>query len=391
MNPKATAHQPRQALKWLLLGFSLLMAFILALALANQVNYLWQLPKGFPKPLVPSDNPMSEAKVELGRYLFYDPKLSANAEQACASCHVQQLAFSDGKVLPIGSTGEMLQRNAPSLVNVAYNATLTWANPVLTEVEKQVLIPMFAEFPVELGITGHEAKVLQRFNNDANYLKRFQQAFPDEADPINFHNIVKALSSFLRTLISGNSPYDRFVYGRESEALSDSAKRGMDLFFSEKTECHHCHGGFNFSHSVKHQNNQDFVEFSFHNTGLYNLDGKGSYPLGNRGVFELSGEAQDMGAFRAPSLRNVALTAPYMHDGSVASLEEVIRLYEAGGRVIEEGALAGDGRQNPFKSGFVQGIQLNDQERADLISFLESLSDPSFLEDPRFANPFESD
>ncbi len=162
----------------------------------------------------------------------------------------------------------------------------------------------------------------------------------------------------------------------------------MDLFFSEKTECHHCHGGFNFTHSVKHQNNAQFVEKSFHNTGLYNVDGQGAYPTGNTGVFEVTGKREDLGKFRAPSLRNVELTAPYFHDGSAQTLEEVVRSYEAGGRLLESGDFVGDGRANPNKSGFVRGFSLNDEERQDLVNFLKALTDEDFITDERFSDPF---
>lgn len=351
--------------------------------------YEWQLPAGFPAPLIPEDNPMTLEKVELGRHLFYDTRLAGNGAQSCSSCHFQHLAFSDGRVKPVGSTGELGVRNAPTLTNAAYNSTLTWANPALTELERHVLVPMFGEFPVELGMTGKEQAILTRFRDDPLYQELFSAAYPELDDPFTIHSIVQALASFVRTLISGNSPYDQFVYQRNREALSASAIRGLNLFFSEELECHHCHSGFNMTNSVQHQNNVGFVERSFHNTGLYNLDGQGAYPLGNRGLFEITGQPQNMGKFRAPTLRNIAVTAPYMHDGSVATLDEVIRIYEAGGRHIETGKLAGDGRTNPHKSGFVMGFTLKEQERQDVIAFLESLTDESFLTDPRFRNPFE--
>ncbi len=353
----------------------------------NSAAYDWDLPQGFPPPRVPEDNPMTHEKVELGRYLFYDKRLSGNGTQSCESCHVQTLAFSDGRRTPIGSTGEPLERNSQALVNVAYNATLTWANPGLTELERQILIPIFGEFPIELGVTSHEEEVLERFRQDERYPQMFATAFPDDPAPINFRNIVHALASFVRSLISGNSPYDRYVAG-DKTALSESARRGMELFFSEELECHHCHTGFNFTLSTVHAQST-FSAAAFQNNGLYNLDSAGAYPRGNRGVYELTGKPEDMGRFRPPTLRNVALTAPYMHDGSIATLEEVIQHYMAGGRVIEEGPFAGDGRRNPYKSGLVSGFQLNEQEIADLIAFLESLTDESFVTDPRFSNPFE--
>jgi len=349
-------------------------------------GYDWQLPPGFPLPRVPQNNPMTEEKVELGRHLFYDPRLSGNQTMSCSSCHLQEYAFTDAKVLPIGSTGEMLARNSSSLTNVAYNATLTWANSNLLALEQQILIPLFGEHPVEMGITGREDEVLERFRADEQYRALFTAAFPDQADPFNFNHIVQALASFNRALISGNSAYDRYLRG-EREALSESAQRGMELFFSERLECHHCHTGFNLSLSTISANSS-FEERPFFNTGLYNIDGLGAYPPDNTGLHEISNKASDMGRFRPPTLRNIALTAPYMHDGSIATLEEVLRFYSDGGRVTENGPHAGDGRANPYKSGLVAGFTLSDEELADLVNFLKSLSDEQFITDPRFSDPF---
>jgi cytochrome c peroxidase len=347
------------------------------------------IPKGFPRPAVPADSPLTRETAELGRYLFYDTRLSANQTQSCATCHVQELAFTDGLARSVGSTGEVHPRNAQSLTNVAYNATLTWAHSGLTTLERQVVIPIFGETPLELAVAGHDAEVLERFRTTPPYPALFAAAYPDAAEPVNWDSIAKALSSFSRTLISGDSPFDRRAFGGDADALSPAALRGAELFFSERLECHHCHGGFNFTHSTTHDG-QGLVETPFHNTGLYNLDGQGAYPTGNAGLYDITGRPEDMGRFRAPTLRNVAVTAPYMHDGSMATLDEVIRFYEAGGRVITEGPLAGDGRVSPLKSSFVNGFTLSDGERADLVAFLDSLTDEGFLSDPRFASPFDA-
>ncbi|NVB37490.1 di-heme enzyme [Pseudenhygromyxa sp. WMMC2535] len=345
-------------------------------------------PESFPDPQIPEDNPLTAAKVELGRHLFYDEQLSANQTQACAGCHFQELAFSDGLALPTGSTGEVLERNSMGLGNTAYATKLTWANPTLDTIEQQIRVPLFGEFPVELGVTGHEDEVLARFAEDPFYLELFEAAFPEAEVPVTWDNLIRGLASFVRAMSTASSPYDRFTAGEE-DAISESAKRGADLFFSEVFECHHCHGGFNFSLAVKHQNTT-FTQQSFQNNGLYNIDGEGGYPEGNRGIYEFTFEDSDMGRFRPPSLRNVALTAPYMHDGSVATLEDVIEIYAAGGRVIPEGeANAGDGRENPNKSGFVSGFQATDEQKADLIAFLESLTDEDFVTDPRLSDPFQ--
>jgi cytochrome c peroxidase len=348
------------------------------------------LPLGLPQPPVPSDNPLTVEGVELGRHLFYDLRLSGNGQQACASCHLQDKGFADGKKVSEGSTGESTPRNSMGLTNVAYNTTLTWANPALKTLEQQIKVPMFGEFPIELGITGNEETVLQRFRDDPDMAARFAAAFPDDPDPIDFDNVVKALASFVRTIVSGDTPYDRYVYGGDASALSDSAKRGLDLFFSEKAECFHCHGGFNLSGASTHTG-VTLNESSFFNNGLYNVDGMGSYPAANTGLFEFTKKADDMGRFRVPTLRNVTLTAPYMHDGSIATLEDVVRFYEAGGRLIESGENAGDGRTNPYKSQFVPGFTLTDQERADLLAFLESLTDPTLATNPAFKGPSPND
>lgn len=335
----------------------------------------WQIPEGFPEPVVPADNPMTVEKVELGRHLFFDRNLSANQVQSCGNCHQQQFAFAEPLTHSTGSTGQKVRRNSMPLINVAYNTHLTWAHSELTTLEAQILIPMFGEEPKELGITGHEATVLVRFDND-KYRPMFAAAFPGE--PLSFDLIVKALSSYVRSLTSFNSAFDRYAYYGEDDALSGSALRGMELFFSERLECHHCHGGFNFSQASKHAG-QAFEVTAFHNTGLYNEDGKGAYPDADTGLMEITLKPEHMGHFRAPTLRNVAVSAPYMHDGSVATLEEVIAIYAAGGR--------GAGINSPLKSPFMHGFMLNEQDMQDLIAFLHSLTDESFLTDPQHADP----
>jgi cytochrome c peroxidase len=348
--------------------------------------WVWDLPAGFPEPWVPDDNPMSAEKVELGRHLFFDARLSANGSQSCASCHDPALAFSDGLVTPQGSTGQVLARNSMALVNSGYSFPTTWANPQLETLEQQILVPLFAEFPVELGVSGHEDEVLDRLRDEPLYGPLFAAAYPELEDPYDFTRIRDAIACFVRTMISGDSPFDRFA--QADGELSDAARRGMELFFSEAVECHHCHGGFNFSLSVKHAETA-FEPRAFHNTGLYNVGGTGAYPTGNQGLYETTFDEADRGKFRAPTLRNVAVTGPYMHDGSIATLEEVLDTYAAGGRVIEDGPWAGDGRANPNKSGFVGGFTMTPQDRDDLLAFLESLTDDAYLVDPGLADPWE--
>ncbi len=349
-------------------------------------SYRWNLPDWTPKPVVPANNPMSAAKVELGRHLFYEQRLSKTGNFACASCHVQAMAFTDGKTVGVGATGEEHPRNSMSLTNVAYNSVLTWANPLMTSLEQQGLVPLFGEHPVELGMVGKEDEILKMLRSDRQYRSMFAAAFGAGDENINLNHLMQAIASFERTLVSFDSPYDRYRYGNQKNAISDSAKRGEALFHSERLECFHCHGGLNFSDSIRHER-LAFQEIAFHNTGLYNIDGKGAYPPDNTGVYEITNKPSDMGRFKAPTLRNITLTAPYMHDGSIATLEEAIAHYQAGGRTIDSGAYAGVGRQNPLKSHFISGFELTEPEKQDLLAFLRSLTDETFISNPAFSDP----
>lgn len=342
--------------------------------------YVFSLPPGFPAPVIPAENPMSEEKVALGRALFYDKSLSFNEKSSCASCHIQSLAFAEPLETSIGATGEVIRRNSPGLINIAYNKNLTWAHPGLTQIEQQLLIPLFSESPIEMGITGHDEAVLERFN-EPQYNAMFEAAYGD--NEASFDRIVKALASFVRSLTSFDSPFDDYAYREQDNAISDSAKRGMALFFSERLECHHCHGGFNFTQSSTHER-QRLNRKPFHNTGLYNTDGKGSYPDIDTGLHEFTEQQKDMGRFRAPTLRNIDVTAPYMHDGSLATLDDVIDFYARGGLETE----SGDGAKSPLKSPFVKGFELTEEERQDLKAFLASLTDAQFLQDPRHSDPW---
>ena len=348
-------------------------------------NFAFDLPAGFPEPRVPEDNPMSVEKVALGRMLFYDTLLSGNETQSCASCHEQSSAFTDGLTVAVGSTGEMHPRNSMSLANVAYAGTLTWANPILDELEEQALVPMFGEDPVELG--GEGTQLTARLTNHASYPDMFAESFPEDADPVSVGNVVKAIGAFQRTMISGDSPYDQYLRTRDEEAFGASALRGLNLFFSEKFECFHCHGGFNLSQSVDHEGNA-VDQTAFFNNGLYNIDGAGAYPEPNVGLIEFTQTPTDMGRFKPPTLRNIAVTAPYMHDGSIATLDEVLDHYAAGGRTIANGPNAGDGSTSPLKDGFIVGFTLSEQERQDLLAFLNSLTDASFLQREDLSSPF---
>ncbi len=343
--------------------------------------FAWSVPAGFPTPVVPANNPMSSAKVELGRRLFYDVRLSENQTQSCGSCHQQALAFTDGRVTGLGSTGQSHPRNSMSVVNMAYAAALTWGNPQEVQLELQAQVPLFGQHPVELGFTALDDAITIRLATIAEYRTRFGVAFPGESNSgITVDNITRALAAFERTLISGGSAFDK-------GSMSASAQRGEQLFRSPQLACATCHGGFTFS-GVTSLPPPGTPPTEFFNNGLYNIGGTGAYPAGNTGVHAITGADQDMGRFKAPTLRNIAVTAPYMHDGTVATLDEVIDIYARGGRLIATGPNAGDGRNNPFKSNRVNGFILGTQQRADLLAFLDALTDSDFLTRAGFSNPW---
>jgi len=349
-------------------------------------DWAWELPPGFPLPRVPADNPMSRAKVELGRHLFYDPRLSENGTQSCSSCHEQALAFTDGLTRAVGSTGEVHPRSSMSLANIAWASTLTWVNPNLTRLEHQALLPIFGEDPVEMGMAGKEDELLRRIAASEVLPALFARAFPDEADPVSLHGVTRALAAFQRALVSLDSPYDRYLEG-DDHAVGADVKLGEALFFSERMECFHCHGGPFFTSSTDYEG-KGFAEVEFFNTGLYDLDGAGAYPEPNTGLHAFTGDPRDMGRFRAPTLRNVAVTAPYMHDGSIETLGEVIEHYAAGGRSRIVGPRASAGRGSPLRSEFMIGFGLSPEEKAGLVAFLRALTDERLLTDPRHSNPW---
>jgi cytochrome c peroxidase len=344
--------------------------FALLFSVLLPAAWSWDLPPGFPAPRVPPDNPMSAEKVELGRRLFFDRRLSGNATQSCASCHEPSRAFTDGRARAVGSTGESHSRSAMSLANAAYAVSLTWADPGRRSLEDQALVPMMNEHPVEMGLKGREKEVLARVGAEPVYAGLFPLAFPGDRAPVTLSNVRKAIASFERTLISGNSPYDRLVWRDDRQALSVSARRGMDLFFSGRLQCARCHGGFTFSGPVVWNGGPDFAPAFVHN-GLE----QGS-DASDPGLFTLSHKREDRGRFRAPTLRNIARTAPYMHDGRFATLSEVIDHYARGGT------------PSANRSSLVRGFAITDADKNDLIAFLESLTDDAFLTDPRFTDPW---
>jgi cytochrome c peroxidase len=324
---------------------------------------------------------MTDAKVALGRRLFYETRLSANGTMSCGTCHEQALAFTDGQMTHFGVTGEIGIRNAMTLTNISYFPSYTWANPSLGSLEKQIQIPLFSDHPIEMGMMGHDERLTATLEKDDDYRKQFRDSFPDDNRAITVRNITRVIAAFERTLLSFNSPYDRYKHG-DPDAISESAKRGETLFFGEKLECYHCHGGLNFTDNHM-QVGQAFPETGFHNTGLYNEDGFGTYKAVDHGLRDVTGIDEDEGAFRTPTLRNIAVTAPYMHDGTFMTLEDVIRKHYA----VKGHAALGKNGASPLRSEFIEGFTVSDQEVSDLIAFLRSLTDDEFLHNPAFSDP----
>ena len=316
--------------------------------------------------------PPPKALAELGRFLFFDTQLSGPGYIACASCHEPARAFSDGRPVAIGITGQRHPRNSQGLSNVGCLKVLTWSDPTQVDLAAQSAIPLFSREPIEMASAGRRDEILERLKINIAYRERFAAAFPESGGRIDWPSIQLALAAFQRSLLSFDSPYDRFRRGETP--LGADARRGLALFESERLGCSDCHRPPLFTDA----NRAD----PYHNTGLYNLDGRGALPPGPQGLIEHTGRAEDRGKFRTPSLRNVAFTAPYMHDGSIATLGEVIDHYAAGGRA----ALRGE--PSPLTDRRIRGFTLEIGQKRDLKAFLIALSDASFMAEQRFNSPF---
>lgn len=305
-------------------------------------------PAGFPQGSVlgtaPPDNPLTEARARLGRRLFYETGLSRTGAVSCASCHRQQNAFADPH--PVSSGIEALRgtRNASSLVNLAWSERFFWDGRA-SSLEEQAGKPI--ENPVEMDLPLDEA--VARLDANASYVKDFEATF---GHSITGDTLRKALASFVRVLVSASSPYDRHLAGDDRQ-FSAAAARGEAIFFGEQGECFHCH-----------------PTGALTNDGFFN---NGSYREGgDEGRKAVTRRTGDLGKFKVPGLRNVAVSAPYMHDGSLATLRDVVEQYAAGGL------------GHPSTDPQIAPLQLTADEIDDLLAFLEALTDRAFLEDPRF-------
>jgi cytochrome c peroxidase len=301
--------------------------------------YPLSYPFGFDEMNIPVDNALTNFRVQLGKQLFFDKRLSKDSSISCGSCHFQENAFADFKPKSIGINNATGIRNAPSLANIGYHPYL-FRDGGATTLETQILAPIEDENEMGFSIT----EVIERLKQISYYNEMAMKAYNRTFDAFV---LTRAIAAFERTLISGNSRYDQFLNGYEN-ALNDSEKRGKDLFFSNKANCSVCHSGF------------DFTDYSFKNIGLYEI-------YQDTGRERITLIPSDKGKFKVPSLRNVEVTAPYMHDGSIMSLEGVVEHFNSGGK-------------NHFnKDVDIRKLNLSSQEKTDIVNFLKSLTDETFL------------
>jgi cytochrome c peroxidase len=304
--------------------------------------YNLNIPAGFSYPNIPADNPLDAAKIALGKKLFYEKALSVDSTISCGSCHKQAYAFSDNIAISAGVEGRLGFRNAPSLANIAWvpEMLMDGGNPTI---ETQVYIPIETHFEMDFNMV----LLVNRLSADQNYVSEFNAVFGRGPDPFG---ITRALAAFERTIISGNSKFDKYFYQGNAAELNTSEINGMNLFFSTALNCSSCHSGFLFS------------DYTYQNNGFFADYGNDS------GRARISLLQEDVGKFKVPSLRNVALTAPYMHNGEVATLEAIIDQYKNGGS------------NHVNQSELIKPFSLSAVEQQDLVNFLKTLSDESLLE-----------
>jgi cytochrome c peroxidase len=308
------------------------LSFALAGSVADDGAVSLKPPRGLPLFEVPEDNAPTAAKVALGKQLYFDKRLSRDNTLSCASCHDPAKGFSDGMAVALGIGGRHGERNSPTILNVAYHSFQFWDGRAGT-LEEQALGPILNE--IEMGMPSGMA-LEAKLNAIPGYKRQFQSVF---GKPVTAEDVARAIAAFERTLLAAEAPYDRFRAG-DKVALSDSAQRGMKLFFG-KAHCAACHVGPNFTDNA------------FHNIGIGMQSQKPDN--GRQAISKLLG---DRGTFKTPSLRDVARTAPYMHNGSIKTLEEVVETYNKGGS------------KNPQLDEEIYPLKLSDREKQDLITFL---------------------
>lgn len=333
----------------------------------NPVPYTLEAPSWFgdPNQYVPEDNPMTVDGIALGRMLFYDPILSSDSTMSCSTCHQSAKGFADGEATSLGVLGIAGNRSSMPLINLVYNTKGFFWDGRSGTLEEQALAPV--EDHRELNENWEN--VVEKLRNHPDYPQLFRKAFGiDKRSKMNKELAVMAIAQFERTMISANSRFDRVVWLNEGWA-TDSEQRGRELFFVEFAEpgithpgCSHCHGSYLYT------------ENNFFNNGIEDAEIFEDFP--DAGLGGVTNVLYDTGKFRAPTLRNIALTAPYMHDGRFQTLEEVLDHYASGGH----GFLNEDAN--------IQQFNLSEQDKMDMINFLNMLTDTSFVNNPAFQNPF---
>jgi cytochrome c peroxidase len=296
-----------------------------------------RVPLGLPPIIWGSKNAYTPEKAELGWLLFFDKRLSADGTLSCASCHQPESAFTDGRAVSTGLRGQKGSRSAPTLMNSAWSGDLFWDGRSKS-LEEQIIEPLLN--PIEMGNT--EQAVLKTLTGIPGYRARFKKVFGKDA--IDIDQVARAIATFERTILSGNSPYDRYKAG-DKKALTELQQEGMEIFFSNKARCDSCHEGLNFTNG------------KFANIGI-GMD----KPEPDLGLYNISKQEPDKGAFKTPTLREIAHTGPYMHDGSVATLEEIVEHYDKGGV------------KNPWLHQDVKPLGLTPRGKKSLVEFLKSLS-----------------
>ena len=361
--------------KGLLRAGAVAASFVACVAVAAQL--------GLPPVPVPADNPTTPEKVKLGDKLFHETRFSSTGEVSCASCHDRDKGFTDN--LPVSEGIRKLKgtRNAPTVINAAYLQSQFWdgREPSL---ESQSAQPFLN--PVEMGLENHDP-ILQLVRSDPDYLALFERAFGKSGDRITMKEVQQAIAAFQRTLIAGNSAFDRYYFGGDKTAMSPAAIRGLEVFVVQG-RCVSCHvieqtqalftdSRFHMIGVAANQMPQDLDELSAavedvrkRGTDIAVLSNKKTSSLGR---YAVTRDLTDIGAFKTPTLRNIALTAPYMHDGSLATLEEAVQFYNNGGRLEETDPVP------ELLSGGIRPLNLTPEQEADLVEFLKALTSPQFV------------
>lgn len=311
----------------------------------DEGGFLLKIPVGFPAPKIPQDNILTKERIRLGKLLFYDPVLSKDSTKSCASCHLAANSFSDTVAFSVGIENRLGTRNSPSLANVVYQDKLLREGSV-PSLEMQIAVPIQEHNEFDFNIV----RIAERLNNNQMYVNLSMETYGRKPDPFV---ITRSIAAFERTLLSGNSLFDQWYFQKLPEAYRPEVARGFLLFQSDRLNCIQCHNGFLFTNQ------------SYQNNGLYI-----NYP--DSGRMRFTQLEQDRAMFKVPSLRNVGLTAPYMHDGSLKSLDQVIDHYASGGK------------PHVNKNSLLKSFVLSPEERKDLLAFLNSLTDFTFISNPEF-------